>query len=307
MHVELAREQSVCGQISKYNQKGIVVTMDINAWINRIHQGDCIEIMDQMPENSIDLIVTSPPYNLRNSSGGGMRGSGGGRWKNAALLRGYAGGNTDDMPHEDYVNWQRRCLTSMMRLLTDNGAIFYNHKWRVQKGLLQNHEDIIKGFPVRQPIIWQRAGGINFNIQYYLPTCEVIYLICKPNFKLAITDPKRPKAACGFGDVWEIDECFTDLWTINQDRNNKHPAPFPVEIPKRCIETTGARIILDPFMGSGTTAVAAKMLGRSWIGIEIAEEYCKMANERLAAWKPETETRPRRERNSRMDVGAPGR
>lgn len=238
-----------------------------NGWINKIHLGDCIEIMDQMPAESIDLIVTSPPYNLRNSSGGGMRNGNGGLWKNAELLNGYAGGNTDDMPYEDYVNWQRSCLDSMMRLLKDDGAIFYNHKWRVQKGLLQDRHDIVQGFPVRQIIIWERSGGFNFNLQYYLPTYEVIYLICKPDFTLT------GEKASEIGDVWRID----------QERKNPHPSPFPVDIPKRCIETTGAKIVLDPFIGSGTTAVAAKLLGVDWIGIEISEQYCQMANERLSA------------------------
>ena len=83
------------------------------------------------------------------------------------------------MPHEEYVQWQRACLTEMMRLIPDTGAIFYNHKWRTQNKLLQTRNDIVDGFPVRQIIIWQRAGGHNFNNQYFVPTYEVIYLICK--------------------------------------------------------------------------------------------------------------------------------
>ena len=249
--------------------------MDMNKWINKVHQGDCVDVMNQMPEKSIDLVVTSPPYNIRNSTGGGMRCGNGGLWENAALLNGYADGNADDMPYDDYVKWQRNCLAAMMRVLKDDGAIFYNHKWRVQGGLLQDRHDIIDGFPVRQIIIWQRAGGVNFNIKYFLPTYEVIYLICKPDFKLVSKDPKHPKAACGVGDIWRI----------NQDFNNDHPAPFPVEIPKRCIEATNTKIVLDPFIGSGTTAIAAKMLCVDWIGIEISNQYCNMANERIAAWK----------------------
>lgn len=249
--------------------------MEINKWLNKVNQGDCIEIMDQMPEKSIDLVVTSPPYNIRNSTGGGMKNGSGGLWKNAALLNGYADGNTDNMPYEDYVEWQRKCLTSMMRLIKDDGAIFYNHKWRVQDGLLQNRSEITEGFPVRQIIIWQRAGGINFNIKYFLPTYEVIYLICKPNFKLASKDPAHPKAACGIGDIWRI----------NQDSKNAHPAPFPIEIPKRCIESTNTKIVLDPFIGSGTTAIAAKMLNVDWIGIEKSIQYCNMAEERIDSWK----------------------
>ena len=72
-----------------------------------------------------------------------------------------------------------------MRVLTEDGALFYNHKWRVQAGLLQDRQDILRGFPVRQIIIWRRSGGINFNPGYFLPTYEVIYLIAKPHFKLA--------------------------------------------------------------------------------------------------------------------------
>jgi modification methylase len=250
--------------------------MDILKWINKVHQGDCIQVMNLMPEKSIDLVVTSPPYNLRNSTGGGMRNGSGGLWENAALLNGYADGNTDDMPYADYVKWQRSCLTAMMRLLKDDGAIFYNHKWRVQDGLLQDRHEIIEGFPVRQIIIWQRSGGVNFNIKYFLPTYEVIYLICKPNFKLVSKDPERPKAACGIGDIWKV----------SQDFNNAHPAPFPIEIPKRCIESTNTKTVLDPFIGSGTTAIAAKMLGVDWIGIEVSKEYCKMAEDRIHTWMP---------------------
>ncbi len=152
----------------------------------------------------------------------------------------------------------------MLRVLKNDGAIFYNHKWRVQGGLLQDRQDIISGFPVRQIIIWRRKGGINFNPGYFLPTYEVIYIIAKPKFKLA------PKANA-YGDIWE----FT------QDMNNPHPAPFPQELIERIISSTKAEVILDPFMGSGTTATVAKKLNRHYIGIDAAPEYCKMAEKRL--------------------------
>lgn len=70
----------------------------------------------------------------------------------------------------------------MMRLLKDDGAIFYNHKWRVQNGLIQDRREIVADFPVRQIIIWRRKGGINFNAGYFLPTYEVIYPYCKKRF-----------------------------------------------------------------------------------------------------------------------------
>ena len=232
-------------------------------YINKIVCGDCIEVMQKMPSKSIDLVVTSPPYNLKNSTGNGMKDGRGGKWANAALQRGYQ--NYDDnMPHDLYVAWQRKCFDGMIRLLKDDGAIFYNHKWRVQNGLLQDRQDIVSGFPVRQIIIWHRNGGINFNKGYFLPTYEVIYIIANKEFKLA------PKANA-HGDVWDI----------GQDSKNPHPAPFPVALIERIIGSTTAETVLDPFMGSGTTAIAAKRMGRDYIGIDVSPEYCQMAVDRI--------------------------
>ncbi|ODS12413.1 DNA-methyltransferase [Vibrio scophthalmi] len=230
---------------------------------NKILCGDVLEEMKKIPEKSIDLVVTSPPYNLKNSSGNGMKDGRGGKWANAQLINGYQTHN-DNMPHNEYVEWQRACLTEMMRVVKDDGAIFYNHKWRVQKGLIQDRQDIVEGFPVRQIIIWQRKGGFNFNPGYFVPTYEVIYMIAKKDFKLA-------KGANGHGDVWQI----------GQSKGIDHPAPFPVELIERVISSTNAQIVLDPFMGSGTTAIAATNLKRDYVGIEISAEYCEYAQQRL--------------------------
>lgn len=238
--------------------------MKIDEYRNKIVCGDSLAFMRDMPSESVDLVVTSPPYNLKNSAGNGMKDGRGGKWENARLVKGY-GDYDDNMPHNEYVEWQRACLTEMLRIIPDTGAIFYNHKWRVQNGLMQDRQDIVEGFPVRQIIIWKRKGGINFNKGYFLPTYEVIYLICKKKFELA------PKA-CSLGDVWEI----------KQEMKNEHPAPFPVELAERIINSTTAKIILDPFMGSGTTAVAAKKLGRDYIGFELSQSYCDMANARVS-------------------------
>lgn len=246
--------------IQEMQQPPLINPADV---INTIVCGDTLEIMRRMPDACIDLVVTSPPYNLKNSTGNGMKDGRGGKWKNAALVNGYSH-HTDNLPHDEYVAWQRNCLSEMVRLLKKDGAIFYNHKWRVQDGMLQDRQDIVAGFPVRQIIIWKRKGGINFNPGYFLPTYEVIYLIAKPDFRLT------PKANA-VGDVWE----FT------QEMKNPHPAPFPLAFAQRCINATHANVILDPFMGSGTVAVAAKRLNRNFVGIDISPEYCKLAEERL--------------------------
>lgn len=235
--------------------------------LNKIIQGDCLEVMKTLPDETFDLIVTSPPYNLKNSTGNGMKDGRGGKWKNAELVNGYSH-HDDCMPHEEYTEWQRSCLTEMLRLIPDNGAIFYNHKWRVQDGLLQDRQDIVQGFPVRQIIIWKRKGGINFNSGYFLPTYEVIYLIAKSNFKL------NPKANA-FGDVWEF----------KQEMKNPHPAPFPISLIDRIISSTNAKTILDPFMGSGTTAIAALLNKRAYLGIELSPDYVAMANERIETFQ----------------------
>ncbi|MDD4897482.1 MAG: DNA methyltransferase [Candidatus Pacebacteria bacterium] len=232
-------------------------------YLNKIICGDAVKTMKQIPDESIDLIITSPPYNLKNSTGNGMKDGRGGKWANAGLQNGYT--NHDDcMPHEEYVKWQRDCLAEMLRIIPDNGAIFYNHKWRVQGGLLQDRQDIVGGFPVRQIIVWRRKGGLNFNAGYFLPTYEVFYLITKPKFKLV------PKANA-HGDIWE----FT------QEMNNDHPAAFPVDLINRIVSSTNAKVILDPFMGSGTTAISAINFKRDFIGIDVSPEYCDMAKKRI--------------------------
>ena len=121
-------------------------------------QGDCLDIMSRLPAASFRGIVTSPPYNLRNSSGNSLHDGRGGKWEKAALLKGYST-HMDAMPHDAYVPWQGDCLDQMMRLLRPDGVIFYNHKWRVQNGLLQDRHDIVAGFPVPQIIIWHRLAG----------------------------------------------------------------------------------------------------------------------------------------------------
>ncbi len=221
-----------------------------------LYCGDCIEVMKTLDSESIKVIVTSPPYNLGNSTGGYD-------WKKPLLKNGYDN-YPDKIPKEEYISWQRNCISEMMRILRPDGAIFYNHKFRIERGLLQDNSEILSGFPVRQLIIWQRSGGTNFSQSFFLPTYEVIYLITKPEFKL---EPKKN----GIGDVWKV----------TQELNSSHPAPFPLGIPTRCIESVGPGIVLDPFMGSGTTAVASEQLGRDWIGIEKSPKYCELIKERV--------------------------
>jgi modification methylase len=231
---------------------------------NKIICGNNALIIKDIPDQSIDLVVTSPPYNLNIRKTFNNTSSWKGKWNNSKLQsQGYDIHN-DYMPEKDYIKWQKEFLLECFRVIKNDGAIFYNHKWRVQNGLFQQRHEIVEDLPIRQIIIWKKAGGINFNEGYFLPTYEVIYLIAKPDFKLA---PKINRC----GDVWEI----------TQERGSWHPAPFPLELAKRCVQSTKGNIILDPFMGSGTVPLACKILDKIYIGIDISEEYCKKAIDRL--------------------------
>lgn len=227
--------------------------------------GDVLTEMRKMAEGSVDIIVTSPPYNLGESSGGGFKGSDKtGKWTSAKLRDGYDG-HDDAMPYEDYVAWQKAFLRECWRLIPDDGAIFYQRKNRVQNGVLRTPHDLNPDLLLRQIIIWDRGSGMNFSKAFATPSHEVIYVFAKPKFRF--------RKGHGLKDVLKI----------LPDRGNPHPAPFPVELPRSIIAATTAKTILDPFSGSGSTGVAALLEGRRFVGIEQSAAYCRMAEERLAA------------------------
>jgi len=233
---------------------------------NKIIQGDCLEVMKDIPDCSIDLVVSSPPFNLAINKTFGKHITS--KWKgkgnnNKLQSIGYDLHN-DYMPEPQYIAWQKKVLAECFRVIKDTGAIFYNQKWRVKKGIFQQRLEIIERLPLRQIIIWKKAGGINFNEGYFLPSYEPIYVIAKPKFKL-------PPQVNVLGDVW----------SITQERHSWHPAAFPVELAMNCVKATKGDLILDPFMGSGSTAVACKKLGKKYIGIDISKDYCQKAEQRI--------------------------
>lgn len=247
----------------------------------RLILGDCLEVLPLL--GKVDAVVTSPPYNLGNTSGGGfpeaklghyspdarMTARGGqGKWAKASAAGGLAhgyGDHDDAMSHEEYIAWQKRVLGACWALLSDTGAIFYNHKPRVLDGILITPFAYLPDLPVRQVVIWARAGGINFSPAFYVPTHEWVVIVAKPAFRL------RDKAASGLGDVWYIPQEASDL----------HPAPFPVKLPLNILETTTAEHVCDPFMGSASTAIACIKRGRKFTGIELSEHHFETACERI--------------------------
>ncbi len=225
-----------------------------------IYHGDCMEILPTL--SSIDLAFTSPPYNLGTTTGGGMHH---GSLAAQDLSDGYES-MSDAMPQHEYDRWQRDVVTALWRTLGDEGAIFYNHKPRVQSGQLMLPTDYGEGLPLRQIIVWDRGTGMNFSRSFFLPKHEWIVVWAKDAWRLV------DKSASQIGDVWHV----------APEVDTSHPAPFPLQLPTMAINATTAETILDPFMGSGTTLRAAKDLGRRAIGIELSERYCEIAATRLA-------------------------
>jgi len=224
--------------------------------------GDCLEEMKKIPDKSIDLVVTSPPYNKHSANRKcGKTDS----WQKANIKY---GDFNDDMPETEYQEWQKNVLRECVRIIKKDGSIFYNHKPRIVNHKIIFPHDWLGEFIVRQMIIWNRKNTPTLEPIRFMPTVEYVFWITKEQ-----ETPKFNKEAFRYGEVWEISPRI----------DKEHPATFPEELPKRCILSCSDKsdTILDPFMGSGTTGVAAKELRRNFIGIEIDPTYFEIAKERI--------------------------
>lgn len=236
--------------------------------LDTVYHVDALALLAALPDASVDCVVTSPPYNMRTQLNGAKASSiSDSNWGKSTLLRSGYSDFDDALPHTDYVATQRKVISECMRVLSDTGALFYNHKWRIQGGLLVDRSDIVSNFPVRQIIIWDRGSSNNHNRSFFAPQFEVIYVIAKPKFRIR-------QDATKWGDVWRINPVVS----VDDD----HPAPFPLEIPHRCIYASDAEFVVDMYAGSGTTLVAARNLGRRFLGCDLSAEYVATARKRLA-------------------------
>ena len=126
-------EETLNLEMAKADIQSIVSNSEViyeysDNFVNKVICGDSLSVMKKMPDKSIDLVVTSPPYNLKNSTGNGMKANTtSGKWAGNALQNGYSHYN-DNIPNDEYAQWQYNCLKEMYRLIKDDGAIFYNHK-----------------------------------------------------------------------------------------------------------------------------------------------------------------------------------
>ena len=226
--------------------------------INKIHNIDCLQGLKNILDSSIDTIITSPPYNKKGLSG--KKEIGNQIWKKFNIDYSNYG---DDMPEEDYHLWQVDILNECFRVLKNDGSMFYNHKMRRNKNIAINPYDIIKEskFKLYQLIIWNRKNSPNVRNDHLTPTTEYIFWLVKE--KPRVYKNEIPK------------EFRSEVWEISPQKQNGHPAPFHPLIPEICIKLTTkeGELVLDPFMGSGTTAKKAAELSRNFIGFEIDKTY----------------------------------
>jgi modification methylase len=228
------------------------------------------ESMDQLPDDCVALMVTSPPYNV--------------------------GKDYDvDLSLDDYLGLLHRVLSETYRVLETGGRVAVNVANLGRKPYLPlNHlvagtlTDI--GYLLRGEIIWQKAKGAGGSCAWGSwqsaknPTLrdvhEYVLVASKEDFRrhrAGVDSIERDEFLAATTSVWEIAPASA--------RRIGHPAPFPVELPRRLIElyTFEGDLILDPFIGAGSTAVAAAEAGRHYVGYDVNDEYLALARERLAA------------------------
>jgi len=230
--------------------------------LNRIYNMDCLEGLKLIPNESVDLIITSPPYNL-----GKTHHTGNNRFKSYLEY-------DDDMPEELYQQWQIEVLQECYRVLKSDGSMFYNHKNRIKKGKqISPYEWLLQtDFVIKQEIVWIN-GSQNFDKCRFYPMTERVYWLTKsPKTKLY--------NAINHHDVFDAKD-----WKP-EGTKGKFKRAFPVKMCEDIISCfKNAEIILDPFMGSGTTAVACIKTNRNFIGFEIDPDYYALAAARLEAAK----------------------
>ena len=257
--------------------------------------GDCLDILKEMPDDSVDLVVTSPPYaDQRKSTYGGIH------------------------PNK-YVEWFLPITTELLRVLNSKGTFVLNIKEKAMNGerhiyvmeliiamrkqgwlwteeFIWHKKNCFPGkWPNRFRDSWERLLQFNKSKSFNMYQDEVRVPMgdwAKTRLKnLSETDKRRDnsKAGSGFGknvSQWvgrELAYPTNVLTMATETSNKKHSAVFPRELPCWFIKlfTRPEDVVLDPFLGSGTTSVAAFQLDRNSIGIEIQEEYCQLAIENI--------------------------
>lgn len=242
------------------------------------------ECMNDVEDKSVSLIVTSPPYNINIKYGNNV--------KNGKVTKSKGVKYKDNLKEEDYREMLENVFSECKRVLKDDGSIWVNIKNRYKNNRMMTPfwiEDYFQDMYLKNVLIWNFDWGGSTSIRF-APRYEYVFWFTKDksDYTFNLEDVKIP--ALNYrpdryksqlknpSDVWRIPMVSGNL----QERTG-HPAQYPEKLIERIILTSTNKddIILDPFMGSGTSAVVAKQLGRHYIGYEVEKDYIDMANERL--------------------------
>lgn len=227
--------------------------------------GDAVKFVEGLNGSGILGIATSPPYN-KAFNGRGKNGSS--NWNSKLMCDNYAH-YEDNLPEHEYVDWQRDFLAASLRAVGDDGVVLYNIGRRIKNLHEDRREKIIQGFPLRQTVIWNRGSTHNQGGKrpsMLPPIYELIYIIAGKNWRLPL------KYLSEF-------RLWGDVWRINPEMRNPHPAPFPLEIATRMAKLIDGPLA-DPFAGSGTMGIAALDIGVPYKLNDLSPEYREMFEQR---------------------------
>lgn len=234
----------------EYNNISKNIPLAVTLW-----QGDCLELMQNIPDKSIDLTITSPPYNLGKKHHTGNK-----------VFSPY----DDNMPESEYQKWQTEVLNEVFRITKETGSIIYNHKNRIRQGKqITPYEWLLKTeWIIKQEIVWFN-GSQNFDKIRFYPMTERFYWMSKtPKTKL-------------FNAINHHDLFNTKDWKA-EGTNKQHKRSFPEKMVSDFLQCfPDALVIFDPFLGSGTTGKMALLNNRNFIGIEKDDKYFEIAKERI--------------------------
>ena len=222
-----------------------------------IIHADCREILPLIPDKSIDLVLTSPPYEDITGAG-------------------YTAIRKDILFFRLYSEFMDALFSDVFLLLKQNGQFFLNIKSQTHNKVIKTPHwvefiDAFQKFDLKSYIIWKYAGSFDSTTKRLHLDYEIIYHLSKGDDICLNSDGTK--------------DPFTSVWYIPHNIGDRlHPTQMPDRMARKIIMlgSNESNLILDPFLGSGTTAYCAKKLGRKCIGIEIEEKYCEIAAKRLS-------------------------
>ena len=243
------------------------------------------EHMIEIPDESVDLVVTSPPYNIDIQYGN--------KTSKGKVVESKGVKYDDHMDEHDYRQMLESVFSECKRVLSKTGSIWINIKNRCIEGVVQPPFWILDFFPdmyLKNLIVWNFDWGGSTN-KRFAPRYEFVFWFVKnkDNYTFNLDDVKIPALNYRPDRYKSQYKNPTDVWRIsmvsgNFEERTSHPAQYPEELVERIVlaGTNPGEVVLDPFMGSGTSAAVAKKLGRHYIGFETVAEYCEIANDRLS-------------------------